>query len=316
MRTVLAAMPDFAKRCPEAIEYLKEQGIRCVVQEKPGAIHLDEYEDILNEAEAIISGTESFWGAEEMDRMKQLKLISRFGIGYDNVDIAAAAKRGIFCTNVPNGNSNAVAEYTIALMLSLIRQIPASADTFRKGDWVKLQGIELREKTVGFLGFGRIAKRTAELLSPFHVRILACDLKSQPKNASVTMVRMEELFRESDIISIHVSASRENQHLIGARELSWMKKTAFLINISRGGVVDEQALYEVLKNHQITGAASDVFSTEPPGKECRLRELDNFIGTCHLAGGSIEAGKKIGMTIAKAIIAVFCGEKPENTISP
>lgn len=314
MKTIFIAMPVFAIRCPDALKLLEDHGVTYICQTEPGPVRLDEFTEVLPNIMGIITGTESRWSGEDMDRMKNLKVISRFGIGYDNVDIEAAAARGIICTNVPDGNRNAVAEYTLALILSLTRRIPESWDTLRQGGWEKIQGRELAGKTVGLLGYGAIAKRVAELIAPFGVNLLACDPNPGQVGEPVTMVSMDTLLKESDIISIHVSGSERNQLLISGRELELMKRTAFLINMSRGGVVDEQALVEALSRQRLAGAASDVFSSEPPEAGLGLLKFKNFIGTCHIAGGSVEASQKIGLTIAHAMLDVLEGRQPQNIV--
>jgi len=309
-------MPVFRRRCPDALELLKNHGVECIVQKNPGPICLDDYADCLHEIEAVISGTESFWGAKEMDRMKNLKIISRFGIGYDNVDIEQATRRGIVCTNVPEGNRNAVAEFTIALLLSLMRRIPESNHTLKQGEWAKIQGVELTGKTVGFVGYGAIARRVAELLVPFNVRLVAFDPVPKPSAIPIQMVSLDTLLKECDVVLVHVAGVPGTRNLISERELHQMKRTAYLVNMSRGGIVNEDALYQALRSYQIAGAASDVFAVEPPGADCPLLQLDNFIGTCHIAGGSVEASAKIGREVAQAIIDVFEGKTPLNIIKP
>jgi len=316
MRKLLIAMPVFKERCPDALELLRKHGVECIFQNTQGPVCLDDYEDQLEEIEAVITGTESFWGAEEMDRIKNLKIIARFGVGYDNVDVKEAARRGIICTNAPDGNRNAVAEFTVALLLSLIKRIPESYNILKQGGWAKIQGIELKDKTVGFIGFGAIARRVAELLVPFNVRFIAYDPFPRSGEIPVQMVTLPALLKESDIVLIHAAGIPETQNLICERELKLMKPSAYLINMSRGGVVNEQDLYNALQKKQIAGAASDVFVNEGPGASSQLLELDNFIGTCHIAGSSVEASSKIGLTVSKAVIDVLEGRTPQNIIQP
>ncbi|HEY1904767.1 MAG TPA: hydroxyacid dehydrogenase [Myxococcaceae bacterium] len=225
----------------------------------------------------------------------RLKLIGRAGVGVDNIDVEAATRKGIVVMNTPGGNSVAVAELTIALMLDLLRQlVPAIAST-RAGRWEKKKfggGHELFRKTVGLLGFGSIGQLVAQRCIAFGTTVIAYD--PHPVEASRRMgaqiVPLDEVFRRADIVSLHLPLAEGTRNLVGRAQFAAMRKGSYLVNCARGGIVDEVALAEALRNGTLAGAAMDVFATEPVPPDHPLLALDNFLCTPHL-GASTEEGQ-------------------------
>ncbi len=258
---------------------------------------------------------------------KQLKVIANYAVGFDNVDLVAAKKRGLVVTNTPSNTVNeAVAEHTFALMLSLARRIP-EADVFAKAKkytgWspTLLLGTDLYDKTLGLVGAGRIGAAVARrAVKGFDMRLIYSDTHPNPnieKELGATRVSMQKLLEISDFVSLHVPLLPATRHLISTDEFSSMKKTAFLINTARGPVVDEKALLRALKTKRIAGAALDVFECEP-AIDCavtdnlELKNFSNVILTPHIASATIEAREAMSMVAAENIIAVLSGRPPLN----
>ncbi|MEM2908318.1 MAG: hydroxyacid dehydrogenase [Candidatus Hadarchaeales archaeon] len=242
---------------------------------------------------------------EVIEAGRNLKLIARAGAGLDNIDVEAAAARGIKVINSPESVTAAVAELTIGLMLSLARRIPHADRSMKLGRWEKseLIGTELRGKTLGIVGTGRIGRAVGYKAKAFLMHLLAYDIVTNEEFRERTGCRyvdLQTLLRESDFVTIHVALTPQTRHMIGRRELSLMKPTAFLINTSRGEIIDETALVEALREGKIAGAALDVYEQEPP-TDSPLLKLENVILTPHIGASTIEAQRDAGILIAKKI---------------
>jgi len=235
---------------------------------------------------------------ELIDASTDLKIIARAGAGLDNVDKKYAESKGIQVINTPTANLLSVAEMTLGLAIDLFRNISLANTSVKNGAWDKkaFRGVEISGKKWGIIGFGHIGQLLAGLLEGFKCELLAYDPyvpKEVAGQYSVNLVSLKELMKEADIISIHVPLLDSTKGLIGAKELSLMKKDAIIINISRGGILDEKALYSVLKEGKIKGAALDVFEKEPPGNSPLLK-MDNTLLTCHLGAQTSDAQKRVG----------------------
>lgn len=242
----------------------------------------------------IIAGTENY-DHDLLKTLKGLKVISRVGVGLDSIDIKAADELGIRVVTTPYGPVNAVAELAIGLILNLLRKVSCADRNIRTGVWKKNMGNLLRGKRVGIIGYGRIGKRVAELLTAFGCDIACYDLI--PSKGAIRSMPLEDLLGWADIVTIHVSGKEE---VIGKNELKRMKKGSWLVNASRGGTVDEDALYSVLKDKHLSGAAVDVFTEEP--YKGALKELDNVILTPHIASYAIESRIEMEMDAVKNLI--------------
>ena len=249
-----------------------------------------------------------------------LKIVARHGVGYDNVDLAACTRHGVVATITAQANAISVSEYALGLMLSLSRKIVSANGDIRGGLWDRSLAVggELHEKVVGIIGFGRVGSRLARLLSGFEIEVLTHDPYIDPAVTAgwATPVDLATLISRADYISLHVPLNAETHNLIGAEELAQMKSSAILINTSRGGVVDEAALYQALRNQQIVGAALDVFEQEPLPADFPLAQLPNCLCTPHSAGQSTEALVRMAVDAATSILRVWRGEMPELVINP
>jgi D-3-phosphoglycerate dehydrogenase len=262
---------------------------------------------------------------ELMSRADALMVISRTGAGVDNVDLRAATEMGILVACVPEANTRTVAEHALALILALMKQIPLMDREVRRDNFnIRFKNLprDLTGKTLGLVGLGRIGSELARISHQvFQMKILAHDpyLSQEAGSAFqgwVEFCHMERLFKESDIISLHIPFSPATQKLIGALELSWMKPEAFLVNTSRGGILDEIALIQCLKEKRIAGAGLDVFAREPLEKDNPLKELDNVILTPHTAALTRECVVRLAVEAVQNAITVLEGRRPaERTIA-
>ena len=233
--------------------------------------------------------------AEVLESPGRLKLIGRAGVGVDNIDVEAATRKGVVVMNTPGGNSVAVAELTIGLMLTLLRQLVPAISSTRSGRWEKKRfagGHELFRKTVGLVGFGSVGQIVAQRCIAFGTTVIAYD--PHPVEASrrlgVQIVQLEELFRRADIVSLHVPLMDNTRNLVSRSLLGLMRKGSYLVNCARGGIVDEAALADALRDGTLAGAAMDVFATEPVPPDHPLLSLESFLATPHL-GASTEEGQ-------------------------
>lgn len=268
--------------------------------------------DVIGDYDGLVVRSGTKVDAEVIAKADRLKIIGRAGIGVDNIDVEAATKKGILVANVPESNIISAAEHTMALIMALARKIPAACSSLSKGEWKRsdYQGVELNNKTLGVIGLGRIGALVAERASGFGMKLIGYDPFIAPKKAQRLGVELKpgiaEVLREADFVTLHVPRTEETMHLIGDAEFAMMKKGARLINVSRGGVVDEDALEKAITEGRIAGAALDVFECEPPGDSalCRMPEV---VVTPHLGASTTEAQYKAGVAIADQVIAGLTG---------
>lgn len=262
---------------------------------------------------------------EVMDAGKNLVVISTYSVGYDHIDIEEATKRGIYVAHTPGVLTEAVADFTWALILAITRRVVEADKFIRSGKWNMpwqpelLVGREVYGKTLGIVGFGRIGKAVAKRAKGFDMKILVYDIavdEETAKSLGAEVVDLDTLLRESDIVSLHVPLTEGTRHMIGENELKKMKRTAFLINTARGPVVDEKALIRALREGWIEGAGIDVFEKEPTDIDNELLKLENVVVTPHIASASLEARRKMSELSATAIVKILKGEKPENLVNP
>ncbi len=240
-----------------------------------------------------------------LEHAPKLRVIGRAGVGVDNIDAESATRRGIVVMNTPGANAIAVAELTIGLMLALARKLPAANASMHAGKWEKksLQGVELRGKTLGILGLGRIGLEVANRARPFGLEIIAHDpfvSAAVAREAGIKLVSTEELFSTSDYLTLHVGLTPQTTGIINERTIATMKKGVRILNCARGELIEEAALVAALKSGQVGGAALDVFTVEPP-KDSPLAGLPNVILTPHIAGSTDEAQEAIGIQLARQV---------------
>lgn len=319
MYKVLSAISNYSKICPEAKLLFESHGIEVVENQLGRGLAFNELAEIVPDIEGVIAGAE-IWDEPLFKVAKKLKVISRFGVGYDSVNLAKAKEFGIKVTNVKSAElSHSVADITLALLLATERNIPILNASTKNGLWKSSVGHTLRGRNVGLIGFGAIAQLVAKRLGGFDTNIFAYDKypnfdKAEELNA--TMISFEDILKNCDIICVHVPDTRETYHLIGKEQFGMMKDGAILVNTARGSIIDEKALYEALKTKRIRAAATDVFEQEPTDPKNQLFELDNFICTPHNAWGTYENLKSTGAISAQAVIDVLEGRIPQNLLNP
>jgi D-3-phosphoglycerate dehydrogenase len=280
--------------------------------------------DLLNEISdfhAIIVRSSTKIPREVIEVAGNLKVIGRAGVGVDNIDVEAATEKGIFVVNSPRASTLSVAEITIGYMLALSRSLVDATNETKLGKWPKkkLKGTELYGKILGFVGCGRIGAEVAKRAQVFGMSCLVYDPYLPSEVSAKIGVEMtdnlEKLFMVSDFITIHAWLTDETRGMISKKQLEIMKPTAFLVNCARGGIVDEDALYEALKTRKIAGAALDVFSVEP-ALENKLFDLNNLYVSPHIAASTKEAQKRAGQVTAEQIRLVLTGKTPEFCVNP
>lgn len=244
-----------------------------------------------------------------IDAAPHLRWVARAGAGLDNVDVGAAKERGIAVLNVPGANSVAVAELVFGLLLALFRQIPAADASLRRGAWEKskLKGRELRGKTIGIVGVGRIGRAVAQRARAFDMTCIGCDplvSAADARAAGVELLPLAEVLSRAEIVTLHMPATPETRGLIGAAEIARMRQGAVLVNAARGGLVDEVALHAALVSGALSGAALDVFASEPPG-DSPLLALPNVVATPHLGASTAEAQDAVGEEIVRLLLAAM-----------
>jgi len=299
---VLISSRSFGKIDSGAVELLKNKGLEPILNPHGRKLNEQEILDLSDNVVGIIAGTEKIT-EKIISSNNQLKVISRYGIGLDNVDLKAAAQKNVMVYNTPETPTVAVAEFTLSLILNLLKKINNADKNLRRNEWKPETGNLLSGKTIGIIGLGRIGKKLVQFLAPFNVKILAYEVK--PDNEFVTqnkteLVPLEALFSKSDIITLHVPLTEQTKNLIGKKELESMKENTLLINAARGGLIDEKALFEALKNKTIAGAAIDVFKNEPNTGE--LKNLDNVILTPHIGAYTIETRKQMEIETVENLI--------------
>jgi D-3-phosphoglycerate dehydrogenase len=247
------------------------------------------------------------------------RIICRMGIGLDNIDIAAASGRGVPVTNVPDYCVNEVAEHALALLLSAARNVGFFHLRTKRGEYDSRSAPamhRLAEQTLGIVGFGRIGRRLYELARGIGLRVLAYTPSGNDRGTGCRMADLPALLVESDFLSLHMPLTESTRHLLGRAEFARMKRTAWLINTSRGGLVDPDALHRALQDHKIAGACLDVFEPEPPDLTLPLYQDERVLITPHAAFVSVESLVELRTRVARQIIAALGGERPENVVNP
>ncbi len=295
---------------------LEEKGqamLRAQAQvEDRNGIAVEELRSILPEFDALIVRSRTRVTADLLEHAARLKVIGRAGVGVDNIDLEAARARGILVVNSPLATTVAVAELTMGLLLSTARAIPRADAAMKEGKWLKkeLEGVELQGKTLGLIGFGRIGREVAHRALAFGMRILAYDPlipEDVIRQANVTPSSLETLLQRSDFISLHIPLTDETRNLLSTQAFAQMKTGVRLVCTARGGIIDEQALLQALKEGKVAAAALDVFAVEPPA----LNELithPNLIATPHIGAQTVEAQTRAAEMIAEEVLAALRGE--------
>lgn len=296
MKNKVLTSPSSMGQCgSEPFDLLRENGYEVINNPYGRKLTEDEVIELAKDCVGIVAGVEPLT-PRVMDALPNLKCISRVGVGMDNVDLEYAKQKGIIVVNTPDGPTRGVAELTLAMTLSLLRRIPQADAALHQRKWKKQIGNLFLDKKVGIIGLGRIGKSVAELFRGLKNPVIGYDPfanEAWAKENGVELASFEEVLKQADILTLHVPGNKDKSPVIGEAELTMMKDGSFLINIARGGVVDETALYDALKKGKLAGAAIDVYTKEPyHGPLC---DLDNIIMTPHL--GSYAKEGKLQMEI-------------------
>jgi len=277
----------------------------------------DEIVHLLEGVDGYIAGLDYITARVIEQAPETLKVISRYGAGYDRVDVKAAAKKGIVVTNTPEVNSQSVAELAFGLMLCLARRIPALDGKVKAGEWPRMTGIELYKKTLGVVGLGAVGKRVAMMAKGFSMDILAYDPyidRTFARDKGIKEATFEELIGNSDFISLHLPLNESTRNIIDEKAIEKMKQGAVIINTSRGGLIDEKAAYRALKSGKLGGLGLDAFEKEPPG-ESPLFELNNVVATPHAGAHTAEAIENMGMLAVRNLIDVLSGKECKHVVN-
>ena len=274
---------------------------------------------IIGEYDALLVRSETRVTAEVIAAGKKLRVIGRAGVGVDNIDLEAATSKGIAVVNAPTGNTIAAAEHTVALMLALSRNIPQAHESLRRGEWTRsaFTGVEVRNKVLGIVGLGKVGAEVARRAVAFQMKVYACDPFVSQEHASylgVELVSMARIFQESDYITLHTPLTESTRGLLGERELSMVKPTVRIVNVARGELVDEAALFRAIEEGRVAGAALDVFSKEPPEANPAFSS-GKVIVTPHLGASTREAQVEVAREAAEQVIAVLQGQPARYTVN-
>lgn len=302
MTKVMVFPAVFSKFSDVGDRLLAEAGLDVTKYNKPGMTE-DEVIEKLQGYDGVILGLEPM-SAKVLNACRQLKVVARFGVGMDNVDQEAAKRNGVKAFNTPAANASAVADFTFGLILSLARSVCTANRDLKAGEWKKYTGFPVYGTTIGIIGLGAIGKEVAKRAKGFGMQILAYDIFWDAGFADeydVEKVSLEDLYRRSDFITLHTALTDQTRNMIQREQFAMMKKTAFVLNCARGGLIDEGDLFEAVKSGEIAGAGLDAFSQEPP-KDSPLMALDNVIVAPHIAGSSIDAINTMARISAQKLI--------------
>lgn len=308
----------------KALAKLSEAGYEVVMPDYERVLTVAEIIEMGQGAEAIITLLTDRWTGELMDALPNLKIISNYAVGFDNIDVEAATQRGILVSNTPSDEVNeAVAEFTWALILGLSRRV-VETNTFTCRGLYKgwepdlFLGRDVYGKTLGIIGLGRIGSNVARRAQGFKMKVLynSRNRDQDTENSlGVEYRELDQLLAESDYMTLHVPLNDETKHLINTEKLAKMKQGSYLINTARGGIVDEHALVEALKNGKLAGAALDVHEHEPATNP-ELMQMENVILTPHVASATVEVREKMTQQAVDAVLKTLKGEKPETLVNP
>ena len=306
------------KLAQEGIDLLNSiDGVEAVV--KTG-ISEDELSKIIGEHDGLIIRSGTQVTAKVLANPGKLKAIARAGVGVDNIDIKEATKKGVIVMNTPGGNTLSAAEHTMALMLSMSRNVVPACNSLKNGAWdrKKYMGNQLNGKVLGLIGLGRIGLAVAKMAKGFNMKILGYDPLAAPPDAEKLGIEvtenLENIFKEADYISVHIPKNDQTVNMIDTEQINMMKPTVRLINCARGGIINEDALYDALSKKRIAGAALDVYPTEPPENK-RFSESDNCVVTPHLGASTAEAQIEVAVEAAQILVDAIKGGPIKNAIN-
>src|SRR5216684_4479125 len=306
----------------EGIDLLHSQLPEAQIDERIG-LKAEQLKPVIGDYMALIVRSETQVTGDILAAAKRLKIVGRAGVGVDNIDTEAATRLGIMVVNSPTGNIVAAAEHTIAMLMALARHLPGANSSIKAGKWEKNRflGVEVRNKTLGIIGLGKVGAEVAQRAQGLAMRVIAFDPYVAPEHASklgVTMLSMEEVLQQADFVTLHTSLTSSTRGLIGAHELNLLKPGARLINCARGDLIDEEALLNAINENRLSGVALDVFSHEPIGDDATMKQLlahERVIATPHLGASTEEAQVGVATDVAEQIVTVLRGGFPRAAVN-
>lgn len=302
---VLVGSRSFGREFPEHLELLRQAGCEVLPNALGRAYRATELIEALAGVDAIVTGTDELT-AEVIDSADSLRVIAKHGVGLDSVDLDAARSRGIAVIATPDAVTDSVADLTLALLLALARRVPSGDADVRAARWTRSTGLELRGRTLGLVGLGRIGRAVGTRADAFGMKLLAHDPYAEVASPEIELVPLDELLERSDVVSLHAGRPAGSPPLLGRDELARMRPNALLVNTARGGLVDEDALAEALRESRLAGAGLDVFTSEPPTGS-PLLGLDNVVLTPHLGAQTRAALERMGEQTARNCLAGLRG---------
>lgn len=303
---------------PEELDRLRAAGIEVVDCPVPVPVSEADLQRLLPGIDAVWAAPDAYT-ARALEAADRLKLIVRWGVGIDTIDLQAATRAGVIVSNTPGMTTDSVADYAFGLMIDLARHLTECHNALRAGRWQGRWGVDVWRKTLGLVGFGHIGKGMARRARGFEMRVLACDPYADPEEAralNTELVPLPDLLEQADFVSLHASLTPETRGMIGEAELRRMRPSAYLINCGRGPLVQTPALVRALREGWIAGAAVDVYDEEPVPMDHPLLSLPNCLTLPHCASASRECARLINRTCADAILAVFRGDVPQFVCNP
>lgn len=297
-------------RDSEAMKNLMKFSTDLVFNPYPRPMTEEELMEVIGDCDGYIAGTDHV-SAKVLEKCKNLKVISRYGAGVDSVDLAAAKAKGIKVTNTPGANAEAVAELAFGHMMSLARKSAWQSNKLQEGVWVSYVGKQLFQKTIGIIGFGNIGKNVARCATGLDMKIMAYDPyinEEYCKAHNVQIASLDEIYANADVITTHMPLTPETKHMINRETIAKMKDGVILINTARGGIMDEEALYDGLQSGKILGVGLDVYEKEPP-MGSKLFELDNVISTPHAGAHTIEAVDNMANMSVENLVTILSGKE-------
>jgi D-3-phosphoglycerate dehydrogenase len=313
---ILVATRSFGSTSSKPWDVLNQAGCEIVNADMSQKMTEERLIELLQGVDGAVIGVVPMT-ANVLESSPALKAVSMHGVGVDHIDLAAAAERGVVIANCLGVNDQSVADLTIGLMISIARGLPSVDRKVREGGWGAHAGSELWKKTIGLIGLGRIGRGVAKRALGFDMKVLAYDPYVQEKDLEqgISLVRsIDEILQRSDYVSLHAALTEETRHMIGAEQLKAMKPTAYLINTSRGALVDEAALHASLSKKQIAGAALDAYEVEPP-KDSPLLQLENIVVTTHIGAHTRESIERVGVMAAENVLRTLEGGQPHFRVA-
>jgi len=317
MTTVALNMSRAEDELGEIPAGLREAGLELRLGSGKLSTPVAEVIESLDGCAAVIAGQEPYV-AEVFDACPELRLVVRFGVGFDAVDVPAATERGVLVATIPGTNEWGIADHTIGMILDLAHGISSHDRAMRRGEWQAQRGIDVWRATIGIVGLGRIGRSVALRAAGFEMRVIAYEpdpLMEFVEEHGVELVTLERVFSESDFVTLHLPAMPETEGLVDASKLALMKPTAFLVNTARGDVLDEDAVYDALRSGQIAGAGLDAWTTEPM-LDPRWSALENVVLTPHCGANTLGVWTASGAMAVDIVLKVLRGEKPDQLLNP